>query len=105
VEAANKLHLYMGQGKGKTTAAMGLALRALGHGRRVLIAQFLKDGRSGELRTLKNLPGALVAEVAPSFHVPHDVGANRRNKAPAVRTARVASFAGRVRETRHGGVR
>jgi cob(I)alamin adenosyltransferase len=64
-ELENKLHLYTGEGKGKTTAAMGLALRALGHGRRVLIAQFLKDGRSGELTAFKNLPGACVAEIAP----------------------------------------
>ena len=64
-EPTNKLHLYIGEGKGKTTAAMGLALRALGHGQRVLIAQFLKDGRSGELTVLKNLPGANVAEIAP----------------------------------------
>lgn len=53
-----KLHLYTGTGKGKTTAAMGLAFRALGHGERVLIAQFLKDGRSGELQAFKRFENA-----------------------------------------------
>ncbi len=53
------IHLYYGEGKGKTTAAMGLALRALGHGKRVVIVQFLKDGRSGELAPLRFL-GAFV---------------------------------------------
>ncbi|MDO5377810.1 MAG: cob(I)yrinic acid a,c-diamide adenosyltransferase [Clostridia bacterium] len=61
----HKLHVYTGDGKGKTTAAMGLALRSLGHGRRVLIAQFLKDGRSGELTALSALPGAAVFEAEP----------------------------------------
>lgn len=42
------IHLYSGDGKGKTTAAMGLALRAAGRGWRVLIAQFLKSEHSGE---------------------------------------------------------
>ena len=53
------LHLYYGDGKGKTTAAMGLALRALGNGKRVVIVQFLKGGKSGEIPLLEQL-GAVV---------------------------------------------
>lgn len=53
------VHLYWGDGKGKTTAAMGLALRALGYGRRVVVVQFLKDGSSGEIEPLRRL-GAFV---------------------------------------------
>ena len=49
------LHLYWGDGKGKTTAAMGLALRALGAGKRVVIVQFLKGGNSGEIPLLARL--------------------------------------------------
>ena len=49
------IHLYHGDGKGKTTAAMGLAVRALGCGRRVVIVQFLKGGATGELEPLQTL--------------------------------------------------
>ena len=53
------VHLYCGEGKGKTTAAMGLALRALGHGEAVVIVQFLKGGETGELAGLRKL-GAVI---------------------------------------------
>lgn len=59
MESLGLLHLYYGDGKGKTTAAMGLALRALGSGKRVVIVQFLKGGQSGEIPLLEQL-GAVV---------------------------------------------
>ena len=51
------IQLYTGDGKGKTTAAVGLAVRAAGAGRRVLFAQFLKPGTSSEIGVLRALPG------------------------------------------------
>ena len=56
------IHLYCGDGKGKTTAAMGLALRAIGHGKRVAVVQFLKNGKSGELAPLKLLGAFVLSE-------------------------------------------
>ena len=55
------VHLYSGAGKGKTTAAMGLAIRAIGRGKTVMIVQFLKDGTSGELEPLRTLGAAVLA--------------------------------------------
>ncbi len=50
------LHVYCGDGKGKTTASMGLLLRALGNGYKAVVVQFLKDGSSGEMKMLRALP-------------------------------------------------
>ena len=66
------LHLYWGDGKGKTTAAMGLALRALGHGRRVVILQFLKDGSSGEIEMLRRCGAAVYALPQREIHLAYD---------------------------------
>ena len=49
------IHIYCGDGKGKTTAAMGLAIRAAGREKKVFITQFLKSGNSGELVSLEKL--------------------------------------------------
>jgi cob(I)alamin adenosyltransferase len=52
------IHVYTGHGKGKTTAAFGLALRAAGRGMRVAVVQFLKSQDTGEViaaRTIDNI--------------------------------------------------
>ena len=54
---AGLIHLYCGDGKGKTTAAVGLAVRASGAGKQVVFTQFFKDGSSSEVESLKRLPG------------------------------------------------
>ena len=48
-------HIYYGDGKGKTTAAFGLALRCAGWNGRAVIAQFLKAGESGEVAAARRL--------------------------------------------------
>lgn len=59
------IHLYHGNGKGKTTAAVGLAVRAAGSGMRVLFVQFFKNGSSSEVGVLRSLQGVdvLIPEV------------------------------------------
>ena len=61
------VHIYCGDGKGKTTAAMGLALRAAGSGKRVLLLQFLKDGTSSEFASLCHVPGIKVIPQTRTF--------------------------------------
>ncbi|HEX2944771.1 MAG TPA: cob(I)yrinic acid a,c-diamide adenosyltransferase [Clostridia bacterium] len=55
------VHIYTGDGKGKTTAAVGLGVRACGQGLRVLMVQFLKAMPTGEVSALKALE--------PSFNI------------------------------------
>jgi cob(I)alamin adenosyltransferase len=57
-----KLQVYTGDGKGKTTAALGLALRAVGRGLKVYVIQFLKGRRTGELLAAPRLAPELTLE-------------------------------------------
>ncbi len=57
------VHIYCGEGKGKTTAAVGLAVRAAGRGMSVVIAQFLKGADSGERIALESMEGITLLPV------------------------------------------
>ena len=56
------VQVYTGHGKGKTTAAMGLTLRAIGAGFHVYIAQFIKMGQYSEIKALKRLSDLVTVE-------------------------------------------
>lgn len=61
-ERAGRIHVYTGEGKGKTTSALGMAMRAVGGGWRVIMIQFLKtSNRYGELKAALRL--------APEFEI------------------------------------
>lgn len=49
------VHIYCGDGKGKTTTGMGLCARAAGYGYKVLIYQFMKDNKTSERKILENV--------------------------------------------------
>ncbi|MBW2502227.1 MAG: cob(I)yrinic acid a,c-diamide adenosyltransferase [Deltaproteobacteria bacterium] len=63
------VQIYTGNGKGKTTAALGLAIRAAGAGLKVFIAQFIKGQQYSELKSLQKLSGWITVEQygLPSF--------------------------------------
>jgi cob(I)alamin adenosyltransferase len=67
------VQVYTGDGKGKTTAALGLALRALGHGLKVCMIQFMKgDPEYGELRAAPRLDGLTIRQFGRTDFVDRD---------------------------------
>jgi cob(I)alamin adenosyltransferase len=62
VEKRGYIHIYTGNGKGKTTAALGLALRAAGHEKSIYIGQFMKGSTCGELTALKKFKNLIKIE-------------------------------------------
>ena len=61
-EALGLVHIITGDGKGKTTSALGLALRSLGNGYKVYMIQFLKSGGTGELYATKHVPNLKIEQ-------------------------------------------
>jgi len=68
--ATSRVVLITGDGKGKTTSALGMVLRAAGHGQRVCVLQFVKRrGDTGEARALTWLPGVEMYQCGEGFVV------------------------------------
>ncbi len=63
------IQCYFGNGKGKTTASVGAAIRYLGCGKRVLFASFLKDGTSSELVVLQSLSDVTIKMPPVSYRL------------------------------------
>ncbi|MCD7825716.1 MAG: cob(I)yrinic acid a,c-diamide adenosyltransferase [Clostridiaceae bacterium] len=76
--AQHFMHVYCGDGKGKTTAAAGLSVRAAGRGKKVLFVQFMKGRQSGELFSFQELQGITVLRGAEQFPFYHKM--NERQK-------------------------
>lgn len=61
------IQIYCGEGKGKTTASIGQAVRSAGAGLNVVFSRFLKTERSGELKILSEIPGVTMIPCKKSF--------------------------------------
>ena len=96
-----RLLVFTGDGKGKTTAALGMALREAGHGQPVLIIQFVKsDSTIGELAAIARLPEAEIVQLGRGFLPRIDspsMDSHRQAALAALAAAREALQAGRHR--------
>ena len=72
------VQVYTGNGKGKTTAAAGLAMRAAGSGLDVKFVQFLKGRKSGEVQMLSGMDGVEVLRAAASKKFYHEMSGEEK---------------------------
>lgn len=69
MEKTGLIHIYTGDGKGKTTAALGLAFRAAGHGFKIAIIQFMKSEEltTGEIQIIGRIPEIAIIQYPGNF--------------------------------------
>ena len=78
------IHIYEGDGKGKTTAAVGLSIRCAGNGGKVIFTQFLKDNTSSELKILNLLDAVDVVSSESYFGFYRSMSEETKDKAKEV---------------------
>ena len=78
------IHVYYGDGKGKTTAAVGLAVRAAGSNMKVMFVQFLKTEFSGERHILSNLENVSLTVCPDELKFTFDMSDAERQQASAL---------------------
>ena len=81
------IHIYCGDGKGKTTAAMGLTVRAAGAGMKIVLTQFMKGDYSSELKILKTLPGIQLVYCEKNFGFVWNMTEEEKQEAKAAYSA------------------
>lgn len=96
------IHIYTGDGKGKTSAATGLAVRFAGSGGKVLFAQFLKDGTSGELAVLRKTDGIDVDDCDACFGFSFSMSKETREQAGAAYSSYLDRILTRVTDGQYG---
>ena len=83
MDASGLIHIYEGDGKGKTTAAVGLSIRYAGSGGKVIFTQFLKQNDSGELAVLEQIEGIKLVRCDRSFGFTFQMTQEQREEAAA----------------------
>ncbi len=98
---SGRVLLFTGEGKGKTTAALGMVLRASGHGQKALVIQFIKqDPTTGEIKGCLHLPGVKILQAGRGFVPPPsspDFAAHREAAEEALNLAAAALRSGEYR--------
>lgn len=97
------IEVYTGDGKGKTTAAIGLAVRAVGAGKKVCFIQFMKSLAYSEQKILQGLPGlTLITLGKPYFIAKEGMLSEEESQSLGLRIARLPRRASAERISRHG---